>query len=230
MNQDNFILKVTNLTVKIQNQMLIDHLSFSVRKATTLAILGPNGAGKTVLLRALLNRVPYTGQIEWTEKVKIGYVPQYVTVADVPMSVREFLSNGNGADVEKALERVRLTDKSILNKRLGVLSGGQLRRVLIAWALNDNPNVLLLDEPTTGVDIDTEEPIYLMLDDFKKNQQITTLLITHNIHIVEEYTDTLLAINRCLTFYGPSADIAKPEIQRRIYGEPVCLETIRGET
>ncbi|MGE5555463.1 MAG: metal ABC transporter ATP-binding protein [Methanocella sp.] len=230
MNQDNFILKVTNLTVKIQNQMLIDHLSFRVRKATTLAILGPNGAGKTVLLRALLNRVPYTGQIEWTEKVKIGYVPQYVTVADVPMSVREFLSNGNGADVEKALERVRLTDKSILNKRLGVLSGGQLRRVLIAWALNDNPNVLLLDEPTTGVDIDTEEPIYLMLDDFKKNQQITTLLITHNIHIVEEYTDTLLAINRCLTFYGPSADIAKPEIQRRIYGEPVCLETIRGET
>lgn len=229
MNQDNFILKVTNLTVKIQNQMLIDHLSFRVRKATTLAILGPNGAGKTVLLRALLNRVPYTGQIEWTEKVKIGYVPQYVTVADVPMSVREFLSNGNGADVEKALERVRLTDKSILNKRLGVLSGGQLRRVLIAWALNDNPNVLLLDEPTTGVDIDTEEPIYLMLDDFKKNQQITTLLITHNIHIVEEYTDTLLAINRCLTFYGPSADIAKPEIQRRIYGEPVCLETIRGE-
>lgn len=111
-----------------------------------------------------------------------------------------------------------------------MLSGGQLRRVLIAWALNDNPNVLLLDEPTTGVDIDTEEPIYLMLDDFKKNQQITTLLITHNIHIVEEYTDTLLAINRCLTFYGPSADIAKPEIQRRIYGEPVCLETIRGET
>lgn len=228
--QDNYILKVSNLTVKIQNQTILDHLSFQVKKATTLAILGPNGAGKTVLLRALLNRVPYTGRIEWTEKVRVGYVPQYVTVADVPMSVREFLSDGDNVNVEEALERVRLTDNSILNKHLGVLSGGQLRRILIAWALNDNPNVLLLDEPTTGVDIDTEEPIYLMLNDFKKNQHMTILLITHNIHIVEEYADTLLAINRCLTFYGPSEDIAKPEIQRRIYGEPVCVETIKGET
>lgn len=128
MNQDNFILKVTNLTVKIQNQMLIDHLSFRVRKATTLAILGPNGAGKTVLLRALLNRVPYTGQIEWTEKVKIGYVPQYVTVADVPMSVREFLSNGNGADVEKSPR----TGTANRQKHPKQASRGALRRATAA--------------------------------------------------------------------------------------------------
>lgn len=227
---DDYILKVSNLDVKIQNQTLIDHLSFNVRKGTTLAILGPNGAGKTVLLRTLLNRVPYTGLIEWTEKVKLGYVPQYVTVADVPMSVREFISSGDGTDVYGALERVRLTDKSIIDKRLGVLSGGQLRRVLIAWALNDNPNVLLLDEPTTGVDMDSEEPIYLLLNDIKKAQKMTILLITHNIHIIEEYSDDLLAINKCLTFCGPSSDIANPEIQRRIYGEPVCVETIRGKS
>ncbi len=228
-DSNNYILKVSNLGVKMQNQTLLDHISFNVKKGTTLAILGPNGAGKTVLLRTLLNLVPHTGQIEWTEKVKIGYVPQYVTVSDVPMTVKEFLSIGNGFNVQNALNMVRLKDSSILNKRLGVLSGGQLRRVLIAWALNDHPNVLLLDEPTTGVDMDSEEPIYLMLNDIKKTHKITILLITHNIHIVQEYADDLLAINKCVTFSGPSAELGKPNVQRQIYGEPVCVETIRGE-
>jgi zinc transport system ATP-binding protein len=228
-DENDFILKVKDLGVKLQNQILLDHISFNVKKGKTVAILGPNGAGKTVLLRTLLNQIPYTGVVEWTEKVKLGYVPQYVTVSDVPMTVREFLTVGDCVNPENALERVRLTDKSLLNKRLGVLSGGQLRRVLIAWALNDNPNVLLLDEPTTGVDMDSEEPIYLMLNDIKKNQKITILLITHNIHIVEEYTDDLLAINKCVTYCGPSAGIIKPEIQRQIYGAPMCVETARGE-
>ncbi|NLF87430.1 metal ABC transporter ATP-binding protein [Candidatus Bathyarchaeota archaeon] len=228
-DEKDVILKVKDLGVKLQNQILLDNISFNVRKGTTVAILGPNGAGKTVLLRALLNRLPHTGEIEWTEKVKLGYVPQYVAVSDVPMTVKEFLSIEGCTNPETALAQVRLTDKSLLDKRLGVLSGGQLRRVLIAWALNDNPNVLLLDEPTTGVDMDSEEPIYLMLNDIKKNQKITILLITHNIHIVEEYTDDLLAINKCVTYCGPSAEIAKPEIQRQIYGEPMCVETARGE-
>ncbi len=225
-----YILKVSDLAVKLQNQILLDHVSFKVKTGTTLAILGPNGAGKTVLLRTLLNLVPHSGSIEWTEKVKIGYVPQYVTVSDVPMTVREFLSIGDGIDVERALERVRLTDKKILEKRLGVLSGGQLRRVLIAWALNDNPNVLLLDEPTTGVDMDSEEPIYLLLNEIKKKQKITIFLITHNIHIVQEYADDLLALNKCVTFCGPAVELGKPSVQRQIYGEPVCVETIRGES
>jgi zinc transport system ATP-binding protein len=227
---NDFILKVSNLSVKLQNQVVLDNISFNVKKGTTLAILGPNGAGKTVLFRTLLNLVPHTGVVEWAEKVKIGYVPQYVAVSDVPISVKEFLSIGNGTNFEKALSLVRLNDKEILNKRLGVLSGGQLRRVFIAWALNDNPNVLLLDEPTTGVDMDSEEPIYLMLNDIKKTQKITIFLITHNIHIVQEYADNLLALNKCVTFCGPSAELGKPDVQRQIYGETVCVETMRGET
>jgi zinc transport system ATP-binding protein len=224
------ILKVSNLTVKLQNQVLLDNISFNVKKGTTLAILGPNGAGKTVLFRTLLNLVPHTGSIEWAEKVKIGYVPQYVTVSDVPISVKEFLSMGNAVDFENSLNMVKLKDKNILNKRLGVLSGGQLRRILIAWALNDNPNVLFLDEPTSGVDMDSEEPIYLMLNEIKKTQKITIFLITHNIHIVQEYADDLIALNKCVTFCGPSEELAKLDTQRLIYGEPVCVETIRGET
>jgi zinc transport system ATP-binding protein len=228
-NEEN-ILKVTDLNVKLQNQPILEHVNFTVKKGTTLAVLGPNGAGKSVMFRVLLNLLPHEGKVEWAEKVKIGYVPQNVAVSDIPISVREFLSIGkNECDPKVALSLVKLNDAKILDKRLGVLSGGELRRVLIAWALIDNPNVLLLDEPTTGVDVGSEEPIFLMLDGVKKSNKMTILLITHDIHIVQEYSDFLLALNKCVTFFGKSAEIASMATQQAIYGEPVCVETVRSE-
>jgi zinc transport system ATP-binding protein len=228
-NEDH-ILKVSGLSVKLQNQPILDNVSFTVRKGTTLAVLGPNGAGKSVLFKVLLNLLPHEGKVEWAEKVKIGYVPQNVAVSDIPISVREFLSIGkNQCDPKAALSLVKLNDAKILDKRLGVLSGGELRRVLIAWALIDDPSVLLLDEPTNGVDVGSEEPIFLMLDGVKKSKKITILLITHDIHIVQEYSDFLLALNKCVTFFGKSAEIASMVTQQAIYGEPVCVETLRSE-
>lgn len=224
------ILKVSGLNVKLQNQPILDNITFTVRKGTTLAVLGPNGAGKSVLFKVLLNLLPHTGTVEWCGKVKIGYVPQNVTVSDIPISVREFLSIGkNKCDPEAALSLVKLNNKKILDKRLGILSGGELRRVLIAWALIDDPNILLLDEPTTGVDVGSEEPIFLMLDGVKKSRKMTILLITHDIHIVQEYSDDLLALNKCVTFFGKSAEIANMATQQVIYGEPICVETIKSE-
>jgi zinc transport system ATP-binding protein len=227
---EDHLLRVSNLNVKLQNQIILDNINFSVKKGTTLAILGPNGAGKSVLFRALLNLLPYTGNVEWNEKVRIGYVPQNVAVSDIPLSVKEFLTIGkNATDPENALRLVKLYDKNVLNKRLGALSGGQLRRVLIAWALVDEPNILFLDEPTNGIDVGSEEPIFLMLNDIKKNKKITILLITHDIHIVKEYSDYLLALNKCVTFFGKSEEIANLATQRAIYGEAVCVETLKAE-
>ena len=229
-DKEDYLLKVANLKITLQNQIILDNINFNVKKGTTLAILGPNGAGKSVLFRALLNLLPYTGNVEWTEKVKIGYVPQNVAVSDIPLSVKEFLSIGtNKANAENALSLVKLYDKSILNKRLGVLSGGQLRRVLIAWALVDEPDILFLDEPTNGIDVGSEEPIFLMLNGIKKSKKMTILLITHDIHIVQEYSDYLLALNKCVTFFGKSEEIANLSTQKTIYGEPVCVETLKAE-
>ena len=220
---DDYILKVSNLQVTLQNQIILDNISFNVKKGTTTAILGPNAAGKSVLFRTLLNLLPHSGNIEWSEKVKIGYVPQNVAITDIPISVKEFLSIGNKINLENALSLVRLSDKDVVNKRLGVLSGGQLRRIMIAWALSDEPSILLLDEPTIGIDVESEEPIFMMLNDIKKRKKMTILLITHDIHVVREYTDYLLALNKCVTFFGKSEEIANLEVQKRIYGEPVCV-------
>ena len=220
---DEYILKVSNLNVEIQSQTILENLNFQIKKGANVAIVGPNGAGKTVLFRTLLNLVPYKGKIEWTRKVKIGYVPQNVSVKDIPISVKEFLSYRSSSDVTQALAAVRLNDKNMPDKSLSVLSGGQLRRVLIAWALIDEPNVLLLDEPTVGVDIGGEESIFVMLNDLRKKTNITMLLITHDIHLVKEYTELLLGLNKCMTFFGDSQQIAEPALQQKIYGETVCL-------
>jgi zinc transport system ATP-binding protein len=229
MEDKDYLLKVSNLSVKLQNQTILDNVSFKLKRGTALAVLGPNGAGKTMLFRALLNLVPYTGKIEWTEKAKIGYVPQNIAVDDIPISVKEFLSFKTNADVETSLSHVRLDNKNVEGKTLGVLSGGELRRVLIAWALADNPDVLLFDEPTSGVDHGSEEPIFVMLNELKKRRGITLQLITHDIHIVREYSDYLLALNRCITFFGDSKKIMDPSIQNIIYGETVCVGTSSEE-
>ena len=220
---DEYILKVTDLTVELPSLTVLENVSFKLKRGTTLAIIGPNGAGKTMLFRALLNLIPYKGKIEWEPRIKIGYVPQYLSASDIPISVKEFLAFKEGSDTDNALSSVGLNSKEVLNKRLGALSGGQLRRVLIAWATMDKPSVLLFDEPTTGVDLDSEEAIYKMLNDLEEKYKITMLLISHDLHIIREYSDCMVALNKCVTFFGESKRIMEPELQRMIYGEPVCI-------
>jgi zinc transport system ATP-binding protein len=220
---ENYILVVSDLCVEIQDQMILDNVSFKLRRGTTLAVAGPNGAGKSVLFKCLLNLIPYSGKVEWGGKVKVGYVPQLLSVKDMPISVKEFLSLRKTKDFEFYLKSVGLgTD--VLKKGMGVLSGGQLRRVLIAWAMLDEPNVLLFDEATTGVDLDSEEAIYVMLRRFTREKDVTLLLISHDLHIIRDYSDFLLALNKCVTFFGESKEIMQPSLQQIIYGEPVCLE------
>jgi len=217
------MLKVSNLTVRIQNQPILDDISFKLKKGTTLAIVGPNGAGKSVLFKALLNLIPYTGNIEWSGKVKIGYVPQNLTAGDIPISVREFLAFKGCPGIEGCLDTVGLVDESIMDKRLGTLSGGQFQRVLIAWAIHDGPNVLLFDEPTSAVDIDNEEAIYEMLNRLEKENEITVLIISHDIHLIRDYSEYMLALNRKMIFFGESERVVEPAILKMIYGNEVLL-------
>jgi zinc transport system ATP-binding protein len=224
--QDDNILKVSNLSVEISNQPIITNVTFKISRGITLAIVGPNGAGKTTLFRALLNLVPYSGKIEWNGKMKIGYVPQILSVRDIPISVKEFLSykNESERDIKAVLASVGLDSETIVDKSLGTLSGGQMRRVLIAWAIADKPDVLLFDEPTSGVDVDSEEAIYGMLRSLTAKNNITLLLISHDLHIVREYSDYALALNKCLVFFGESKEVMNPATQKLIYGESICKE------
>ncbi len=223
MSEGRRILKVSNLSVHAGGQKILDNVSFDIDRGSALAIVGPNGAGKTTLFKALMRLMPYTGNVEWTRKVRIGYVPQSFSVSDIPVSVREFLSfKSRSTDPRKSLESVGL-DISVSEKRLDVLSGGEMQRVLVAWAMLEDPDVLLLDEPTTGVDIGSEEHIYEMVERLREERGITVLLISHDIHTVHHYSDYMLALNRRAIFFGRSEKILEPKLLNDIYGSATIL-------
>ncbi|MCX6706502.1 MAG: ATP-binding cassette domain-containing protein, partial [Candidatus Woesebacteria bacterium] len=126
------ILEVSNLSVIFGNQKVLDNVTFSVERDGTLAIIGPNGAGKSVLFRAILGLIPYQGEIKWAPNIKIGYVPQKLSVAkDLPLTVSEFLKlkENNLSNIEKVLTSVGIKKTGILKIRLGDLSGGETQRV-----------------------------------------------------------------------------------------------------
>ncbi len=200
-----YILKASDLRVGFGGHTILDGLSFEVKRDDTLAVVGPNGAGKTVLFRCLLNLIPFEGRVEWAPDARIGYVPQKLSVpGDIPLTVREFLRFKENDDkkIGEIMSKVGFKAKAehihhdirVLNTRLGKLSGGEMQRVLMAYALLNEPNVLLLDEPTAGVDIAGEKTFYALFEDLKANVDLTIIFISHDKEVVEKYADNVLKI------------------------------------
>lgn len=220
------ILEVKNLSVSFDGNKVIDDLSFNLKEKDNLVILGPNGAGKTVLLKTLLGIFPFQGEIKWRENIKIGYVPQkFLPDKNIPLSVEEFFKfkKIDAGQIMAALESVGLKDKTILQKRIGALSSGQLQRILIAWALVDNPNILLFDEPTSGIDIEGEETIYNLLNQIEKERDLTIILITHDLSVVYKFADLVLCLNKKAVCQGPPQEVLKLENLNRLYGGEIKI-------
>lgn len=200
------VLQVSGLKVKFGDHVIFDNINFSLKRDGTLAVVGSNGAGKTVLFRCLLGLIPYEGKIMWADDVKIGYVPQKLSVpTDIPLTVAEFLRLKESDDkkIGEILIKVGFKQKAIhmhhdvrvLTTRLGSLSGGELQRILMAYALLKDPNVLLLDEPTAGVDIKGEKTFYSLFEELKKDSDLTIIFISHDTEVVEKYADDVLKLS-----------------------------------
>lgn len=223
------ILEVRDLSVVLDGQEVLSNISFTVRRGEALAIIGPNGAGKSVLLRTLLNLEPYRGEIRWRNGVEIGYVPQRFAVErSAPVTAREFFllksprfwrpEASFSSHVREELGRVGL-DETVLEKPLGGLSGGQMQRLLIAWAMLMHPAVLLFDEPTAGIDIGFEETAYAMMHRLQRERGTTILLVSHDLSVVYQYAHTVLCLNRWVACQGPPREVLNQESLARIYGE-----------
>ncbi len=226
---DDLVLRVSDLGVTLDGRRVLRGISFTLRRGTTLAIVGPNGAGKTVLLRSLLGLVPHSGTVAWTPGVRIGLVPQNFSSTDVPITVREFLSLNRVTDYRACLAVCGLKEGQILDERLGTLSGGELQRVLIAWALVDEPNVLVVDEPTAHIDVGAEDLILETLNRIEKERGMSILLVSHDIHNVMAYSDTALALSGRIIYSGPSRGLSDPDLLVRIFGSGTLLAEHRHE-
>jgi len=217
--EEKIVLKVENLDVKLEGEEILKDLSFEVKEGEVLVILGPNGAGKTVLLKTLLGILPYKGKIEWQKGIKIGYVPQRLPfIKDIPMAVKEFfdLKNVSKKESEEILKSIGLGE-DILKKKIGELSSGQFQRILVGWALASNPQVLLFDEPMTGIDIGGQESVYNLLEKLKKERDLTILFVTHELSIVYKLADKVLCLSKRMLCHGLPKEILTPERISELY-------------
>jgi zinc transport system ATP-binding protein len=220
-------LEVSNLCVDLGATKVLKDLSFNVAKGSSLAIIGPNGAGKTVLLRTLIGSLQFSGTVRWMDGVRIGYVPQKLDLErDIPVTGVDFL-NARTAIAHKPIATI----SSVLNlvgippevaqQPIGTLSGGQFQRLLIAFALVGDPNVLLLDEPTAGVDEPGQERLNQLIRRLQQNQSLSVLFISHELSVVYQNADRVLCLSRAHTCLGPPRTILTPDLLREIYGSEV---------
>jgi ABC-type Mn2+/Zn2+ transport system ATPase subunit len=218
------LLSVRNLTVELGGTEIVKDISFDVEERDVLVILGPNGAGKTTLLRALLGLVSYRGKVNWNAK-DVSYLPPKEIVQRTgvfPLTVRDFFGFKDVSQ-EKSLEMMREVGlfTEVLSKDVTALSSGQLQRLFIAWALVDDPRVLLFDEPTSGIDIGGQETIYTLLHKFWENKNLTILLVTHELSVVWEHASKVLCLNKENLFFGSPEEALTPEKLKQLYGTGV---------
>ncbi|MBN2699872.1 MAG: metal ABC transporter ATP-binding protein [Methylohalobius sp. ZOD2] len=214
------ILTVEGLSVSYGREHILQDLSFSLNEGDVLVILGPNGAGKTTLLRALLDLIPHRGTVTWQTR-NISYLPpqEFLQRQDLPpLSVEEFfhLKTHDRDAIARIFREVGL-DETLLQRQFGTLSTGQFQRMLIAWALVGDPEILVLDEPTAGIDLGGEETIYTLLEQFREIKTLTILLVTHDLHVVWEYATTVLCLNRKIRCMGKPQDVITPEQLQALY-------------
>ena len=213
-------LRVENLSVQIGSDLILKDVNLHVHCGELVALIGPNGAGKSTFLKAVLGQREYDGIIAFSEpgkrskKPRIGSVPQSpafdpsdpVSVSDLfacCMGLRPaFLGIGKSMRelVLECLERVHGTD--LIDKRVGTLSGGELQRVLLALALEPLPNILILDEPLSGVDVEGMETLMDMLDEIRKTYDLSILMTTHDFSMLPRYADQVALIDGTVRIKG----------------------------
>jgi zinc transport system ATP-binding protein len=217
------ILNVKNLCVSLGGEEILKNLSFSVYEDEILAILGPNGGGKTTLLKALLNIAPYKGEIKWKENIKIGYVPQRLNqIKDVPLNIKEFFELED-IKTEETLNILKILglNEDVLFKKINELSSGQFQRILIGWSIAKDPEVLLFDEPLTGIDIGGQETVYNLLAKLKKEKKFTIIFVTHELSIVNNLADNVLCLNKQMLCNSTPEKVLNPELLSKLYSEEV---------
>ena len=229
-------LRVENVSVTIGSDPILQNINLHVHCGEMVALIGPNGAGKSTFLKAILGQQEYDGIIAFSEpgkrskKPRIGYVPQSpafdpsdpLSVADLfacCMSRRPAFLGLSGSMrelVAECLERVHGED--LIDKRVGTLSGGELQRVLLALALEPLPNILILDEPLSGVDIEGMENLMDMLDEIRKTYDLSILMTTHDFSMLDRYADQVVLIDRQVLISGkPETVLNSPEFSQAFH-------------
>ena len=217
------LIRATDLSVSHAGADLpvLRHVDFHISPAEIVTVVGPNGSGKSTLVRALLGHVPAeTGRVERLPGLRIGYVPQRVHIERaMPMTVRRFLSlpvRVGEAEARAVLERTGVP--GLEDRQITALSGGQLQRVLLARALLNDPQLLVLDEPTQGLDQPGIVAFYKLIEEVRAQTGAAVLMVSHDLLVVMQASDRVVCLNGHVCCEGTPQAVSAAPAYRALFG------------
>ena len=215
------LLAAHDISVRLGQAMVLSHVSLRIAAAEIVTILGPNGSGKSTLLRALLGILPLSGgRVSRADALRIGYVPQRLAIdRSMPITARRFLSlprRVTDAEAGAALARVDMAGFEA--RQMTALSGGQFQRLLLARALLDQPQLLILDEPTQGLDQPGEAAFYRLIAEVRRETRAAVLMVSHDLHVVMAASDRVICLNGHICCEGTPLVVSNAPEYRALFG------------
>ena len=218
------LVELCGISKSFGSKNIVSNVSFSVHRGQIVTLIGPNGAGKSTVMRLALSLLkPDEGKVILAKNIIIGYMPQNINIdASLPLSVLEFLNlrpKTTREECKKALESVGAIH--CLLSPIQAVSGGEMQRILLARAILGKPDLLVLDEPVQGVDINGQESIYRIISDLKDNLNCGVLMISHDLHLVMSGTDHVICLNNHICCSGMPSQIQDAPEYRALLGSAV---------
>ena len=215
------LVSLQNLSVRHGGNTVLANVSFSILPGEIVTVVGPNGSGKSTLLRSIIGaQKPSTGQVTRKANLRIGYVPQKLHIdPTLPMTVRRFLSLPT--KVSKAQAEAALTQAGagqLAQRQMAGLSGGQFQRVLLARALLCDPQLLILDEATQGLDQPGSAAFYQQIEKVRQNYGCAVLMVSHELHVVMAASDRVICLNGHICCEGEPEQVASAPEYRALFG------------
>ena len=230
-------IKVNQLGVSFGEQVILKEINLHIHCGTLMAIIGRNGAGKSTLIKAVLEEIPHSGSIEFrnTEngtmaKMKIGYVPQTINIEkNTPMDVYDLIASYQyrmpifikskkcEQEIQEALRE--FDAENLLHKSIGNLSGGELQRVLLSIAAMNEPNLLLLDEPVSGIDKNGMDLFYDKMRYLKENHDMAIVVISHDLDYVARYADKVVLLDQTILAEGTARQVYESQEFKKVFGD-----------
>ena len=218
------LIEVQNLCVGYGNKEVLRNVNLSLNKNEIVTIVGPNGSGKTTLFKSIIGSTPISsGKVLIRPNLKIGYVPQVLNIdRSLPLTVERFLSLENRRHKREALSAQQVLDSNdLLFKQISTLSAGQLQRVLLARALVNKPDVLLLDEATRGLDQPGSAAFYKKIEEIRNTTGCAILMISHDLHVVMSASNRVICLNGHICCQGEPQSVASSPEYKAMFGSNV---------